>query len=318
VALSVSTAEVDDRSRYDYWRDAICATFVPLELDVPRRIPKRFHGSLTMESLDVVEVATVDADPHSVYRSPRAIRRSSADDLFVMMPRSGTVHIAQDGRRTWLRTGDFATYDSSRPCRIWSEECIFLLVMKIPRAAFATRCLPPPSAETTAVAIRRDDGAGAVVSPFLRALPDKLPTVPRKVLRQLGGTALDLVSAALSGLDADDEVPVPHSAQRLRAQRYILDHLGDPQLGPADVAGALGISVRYLYLLFQEEATSPGRWLTGQRLAMAAHLLRDEASAGSTVTEIAFRVGFKDASVFSRAFKARYGLSPRGFRARLG
>lgn len=314
MAVSVSTAEVDDRLRYDYWRDAICATFVPLELGVPRRTPERFHGSLTMEDLDVVEVATIDADPHSVYRSPRAIRQSSADDIFVMMPRSGTVHIEQDDRRAGLRPGDFAIYDSGRPCRIWSDQRILMLVVKIARTAFAARCLPAPPADATAVAIRPDHGIGGLVSPFLRSLPENLATMPEEILRRVGGTALELVSAALSTLDAGREATVPRGTQRLRAKRYILDHLGDPELSPADVAGALGMSVRYLYLLFHEEATSPGRWTAGERLELAARLLREATPERGTVSEIAFRVGYQDASVFSRAFKARYGLSPRDFR----
>jgi AraC-like DNA-binding protein len=314
VALSVSTDDIDDRSQYDYWRDAICATFVPLELDLPGPAPQRFHGALTMEDLDVVEVATVEADPHSVYRSPRTIRQRCEDDLFVMMPRTGNVHIAQDGRETVLRPGDFATYDSGRPCRISSDQQIFILVVKLPRTAFADRCLPAPAPGTTAVALRRDSGMGALVSPFLRALPDTLPVLPREISGQVGGNALDLVTAALSVLDADRAAAVPHAAQRLRAQRYILDHLGDAGLAPATVADALGMSVRYLYLLFQEENTSPGRWISNRRLALATRLLRDGAAAGHGITEIAFRVGFKDASVFSRAFKARYGLSPRDYR----
>jgi AraC-like DNA-binding protein len=35
-----------------------------------------------------------------------------------------------------------------------------------------------------------------------------------------------------------------------------------------------------------------------------------------TITEIASRVGFKDPSHFSRAFKALYGCSPAEFRKR--
>jgi len=314
VALSVSTDDVDDRSQYEYWHDVICATFVPLELALPAPAPRRFHGALTVAELGVVEVSTVEADPHGVYRSPRAIRQCHEDDFFVMMPRTGRVHIAQDGRETVLRPGDFATYDSGRPCRISSDQPIFMLVVKLPRTAFADRCLPAPALDTTAVAIRRDSGMGALVSPFLRALPDTLSVLPPEIAGQVGGNALDLVSAALSVLEPDSAAVVPHAAQRLRAQRYILDHLGDAGLTPAAVADALGMSVRYLYLLFQEEETSPGRWISGKRLALATRLLRDGAAAGLGITEIAFRVGFKDASVFSRAFKARYGLSPRDYR----
>ena len=47
---------------------------------------------------------------------------------------------------------------------------------------------------------------------------------------------------------------------------------------------------------------------------MAARLLADPGRAGRRVTDIAYAVGFKDASHFTRAFKSRYGVSPREYR----
>jgi AraC-like DNA-binding protein len=43
-------------------------------------------------------------------------------------------------------------------------------------------------------------------------------------------------------------------------------------------------------------------------------MLADPRQAGRSVTDIAFTVGFKDSSHFSRAFKDRYGVGPRGYR----
>ncbi len=56
---------------------------------------------------------------------------------------------------------------------------------------------------------------------------------------------------------------------------------------------------------------SPGKWLLGKRLDYAAALFR---SSKRNVTEIAFDSGFEDVSHFSRAFKARFGVSPVAYR----
>jgi AraC-like DNA-binding protein len=67
-------------------------------------------------------------------------------------------------------------------------------------------------------------------------------------------------------------------------------------------------------LLFQAEGTSPARWILERRLAQATRLLTDPEQAKLSVTEIAFGVGFKDASHFTRAFKSLHGLGPREYR----
>ncbi len=100
----------------------------------------------------------------------------------------------------------------------------------------------------------------------------------------------------------------------LRAHRYIVDHLADPDLSPSGIARALRVSVRYLHLLFQAEGTSPARWILERRLERAGRLLTDPRQASRTVTDIAFSVGFKDASHFTRAFKNGQGLGPREYR----
>ena len=79
---------------------------------------------------------------------------------------------------------------------------------------------------------------------------------------------------------------------------------------------ALGVSIRYLQVLFRAEGTSPFRSIQEQRLERAARLLTDPRQAGRTITDIAFGLGFKDASHFIRAFKNHYGTGPRAYRGR--
>lgn len=52
---------------------------------------------------------------------------------------------------------------------------------------------------------------------------------------------------------------------------------------------------------------SPGRWLTQKRLELAKYLLQNTAKP---VTETALDSGFNNPSHFSRAFKAKFGMSP--------
>jgi AraC-like DNA-binding protein len=79
-----------------------------------------------------------------------------------------------------------------------------------------------------------------------------------------------------------------------------------------DLASIAGVSLRTLQRLFRERFdTSPMTWLMDVRLSEAARLIR---AGDDPVTKIAYRVGFKDPSHFTRRFKGRFGVSPNEYR----
>jgi acetamidase/formamidase/AraC-like DNA-binding protein len=90
--------------------------------------------------------------------------------------------------------------------------------------------------------------------------------------------------------------------------------LDDPDLTPARVAEAEGISERYLQKLFEGSGTSFTNYLRERRLQRTSAGLSNPAEAHHSISEIAYRNGFSDSAHFSRAFRHRFGLSPREFR----
>jgi AraC family transcriptional activator of tynA and feaB len=90
--------------------------------------------------------------------------------------------------------------------------------------------------------------------------------------------------------------------------------LSDPALSPIVVANRIGVPVRYLHRLFEDRGRSFGRWLLERRLERSERDLSDPARAHWTVADIAGQHGFNDPSYFARAFRARYGVSPREYR----
>jgi AraC-like DNA-binding protein len=84
------------------------------------------------------------------------------------------------------------------------------------------------------------------------------------------------------------------------------------ELTAESLAELAGVSLRTLQRLFRDRfRTSPMNWLIEVRLQEAARLIRE---GDDPVTKIAYRVGFKDPSHFTRRFKARFGVSPNEFR----
>lgn len=99
-----------------------------------------------------------------------------------------------------------------------------------------------------------------------------------------------------------------------RAVRYIENNLGEP-IHLDDTARAAGSSKFHLLRVFEECAGGTlGRYLGGIRLKAALHLLSEPKARHLSVLEVALRVGFEDASAFSRSFHRRYGVTPSAFR----
>lgn len=313
MTLSFSTAQLDSRAQLDYWREVVCSTFVEYEMDVPRQPSIGFLGQVTAQTVGGVGVARVVSDPHTVFRSPTLIRRSSEDDLLVNLAVQGRVTVTQQGREALLRPGDLTVYDSALPCRITCLDPFELLVLKVPRPLFDAHC--PMLRDTMATQVPGDRGVGALIAPFLHSLTVHARGLAPDTSAQIGATLLELLATALSDqTTVAGRLKAPGTVHMDRARRYIDDHIADPDLSPAVIAQALGISVRYLHAIFRAEHTSPSRWILRRRVHRAAGLLADPVRADRSVTDIAYAVGFKDASHFTRAFKSRHGVSPREYR----
>ena len=80
----------------------------------------------------------------------------------------------------------------------------------------------------------------------------------------------------------------------------------------ADIADQVGINRSYLSNLFRQEmGVSPQEFLISFRLEKAAALLKD---SHDSIGNIAAAVGYTDPLAFSKAFKQKYGVSPKTFR----
>jgi acetamidase/formamidase/AraC-like DNA-binding protein len=131
-----------------------------------------------------------------------------------------------------------------------------------------------------------------------QGLADLLPTFVRQMVppaAEAGGTAT--------------QAAILH-----RLCQTIERRLDDPELTPARVAELEGISERYMQKLFEGSGSSFTHYLRERRLQRTSAELSNPAEAHHSISEIAYRNGFNDSAHFSRAFRHRFGLSPREFR----
>lgn len=298
--------------RLGIWRDLIRDHFVSLDVSLDAAAPRGdgFRGRVRTVELGDLRVAEVASIPQSARRTP-ALARADAQRYFqVGLLTGGAARLTQDGRECVLRPGDFAVYETERPFswdlgsggRPWQ-----LLVFTWPREAVEVperRVL-----QLTARHLSGSDGFSGVVSRMLRDLAGNAAAIGAA-----GGPDVDDLSRRVAGLTLTAagtalpcERPSAESGLRQRIEAYMRANLGDPGLNPDGIAAAHFISTRHLHRLFAGGDRTVAQWLREERLERARY---DLAAGRGGVAEISRRWGFSDAAVFSRSFKAAYGLAP--------
>lgn len=129
-------------------------------------------------------------------------------------------------------------------------------------------------------------------------------------LLRTGEDVQALVADRLGGRPHDALVPpMPTSAEALVVAHALVEDAGSGRT--LDELAALAFtSRRTLERQFREETgLSPRCWRTRLRLAHAAEQLR----SGLPVPVAAARAGYQDVDAFCRAFKRRYGTTPRRY-----
>lgn len=102
----------------------------------------------------------------------------------------------------------------------------------------------------------------------------------------------------------------------LKLKKAVDDHYNDPTLTLTSLAAALSYHPKYLSGLFKRRmGVGIAEYLNTVRVQNACTLM-DEGFR--SVSEIASLTGFRDALYFSKVFKKRMGVSPKGYAASRG
>ncbi|HWN36441.1 MAG TPA: helix-turn-helix domain-containing protein [Pseudonocardia sp.] len=313
MARVLSTAQVDARDRLAYWTDAVCDAYVQLDCQVPPSA-EGVDGEIRINTLATLELSRVIASAQRVRRTPSLIARAAEDYFLVSIQIAGVGVVRQDDREAVLQPGDFALYDSTRPYELEFAADFQQYVLMLPRPALHPA---PRRTETlTARPVQGSRGAGHLTIQMIRTLGETLDELEPASAAAVAQSVEHIVLAGLSTLDGAEPPPEPEqAARREQVKACARARLHDPGLTMATLAAALHTSVSTLHRAFADEPYTLSEWIWAQRLDGVRADLCNPALRTRTLTELAFSWGFVDASHFSRAFKARFGCSPRELRS---
>lgn len=306
-----TTKKLIGNRRAQLWRQFICETFV--ELDCGSMSTENFFGELRARSVGDLGISTITTDGYDVFRTNKGIKKSSNDAFIVSVQTAGTSTIRQLGREVTLNPGDFTIYDSTMPYHLHFENRLSQLVVKIPRNDLKKYMDTPES--LTALHVKGGDGIAQITTNFAQNLFNQSENLSTNMQHQVADTFLSLLTTSLREATSERELaPRNKATQLFRVKQYISQNLRDPLLSLKVIADEHRISERYLHTLFSNEGITPSRFIWEQRLQSAQTDLANSLLAHRSISEICFAWAFSDTAHFSRAFKKKFGVSPRAFR----
>ncbi len=241
-------------------------------------------------------------------RGPALVARSP-DQLLIYLELEGSCDNDWAGQRGRVEPGDVQIVDYARPFHsVTTDYANLILILARESVPAALLALEPHG-----LVFRRESGAARLLGAAMQALfaqADEL-TVSEAEAAIEGIVALTIAFArARRAADERDHV----KSRRKAVFDYIDAHLGNAGLGPDEIADKTNVSRASLYRLLAAEGGIRAV-LLHRRLDQALRLLLADSKDEHSLTTLARRCGFGGASQFSRAFRARFGLPPRQYRA---
>lgn len=280
---------------------------VDLAIDQPAASP--FRTQVTAYCGRKLRFAALRFSPHHT-RSPQ-FRRPSR--WLVTLQREGTAHVAQDGRESTVNAGEMFMIDPSRPFSIETGE---ILTHSIYLEPDALRRLMPEAEALTATAIACNHGPAGLFGKFVEQLFSIADALDEDAADRLAEALPFVLSAALSST-ARHQVTAPSKLQALHRQRilgYVRENLRNNALDAAEIARAVNLSTRYVYELFAGDGQPLMKRIWSERLDRCRSDLTSPTMRSRSIGEVAYYWGFNDVAHFSRAFKQRFGMTPRELR----
>lgn len=271
-----------------------------------------FHAAARLYFLGPVILSDSSAS-HAVrsVRSPEHVIRTNIDHLLISLHIAGSYVGHCGGRPYRAGPGDICFLDYGLPFD-FEISAYRSLALMIPRSALPTAMrgralhglVPPADAPATRLLAQ-------TYREFYAALPrlsEAQATIGVRALIELS----DLASQVESKIrDAASPAQLDLFG---RAQVFIERNLGDTQLSATRLARGLNVSRNALYDAFAGHGGVLA-YIRERRLQHCSDIFTANIRTEDTIATIALSLGFRSEAHFSRAFKERFGLTPRAMRA---
>lgn len=241
-------------------------------------------------------------------RTNEEIRRSGYDHFNVMLDIRGQVTADYDGRAVDSRPGNVRFMDTSRELRT-TLTAFEMINFVVPRSRMPERLLGP---DLHGLTLDADLGVTRMLTRHILGLYEDAETLtPAETSAALDAT-FSLIAGALGEMPelSPDQALAVHRTVRGAAKAFIDANLARGPVKPEEIAAAVNVSRSVLYRAFDSYGGVAAYVMT-RRLDRCFEALVKRRGRTPAISEIAYAHGFNSDAHFSRAFRARFGMSPR-------
>ncbi len=309
--IVLSSRALPPTDRFARWREELMARVLRVDVDVPDR--DNFQTDVRLVRLPGVRVIERRSTPSMVNRD-RVLVRDGADDF--------VFNFAWQGESLWrfptsearLTSGQAIVSSLDKVCGFRSSHGGAGVALLVGRGRIAKTL---PAVESwLGRRIEVPASAAAILKAYVDALHHGGDLTASTAL--LAGHQIEELLAHIFDASSDLARAEAHGglrAARLRAALAVVaENLASPRLNGEAVARRLGVSERYVQRLMEDAGTPLNAHIRLERLKLARRLLQDPRRASRRISEIAEEAGFNDLSYFNRAFRHRFGMTPRDAR----
>lgn len=306
-----STSNLPERDRLSRWREEFARGIVRVDME-PMASHLPFHAEATLQALPGVRTVMCSGSAARI-TCTKAMAAESDDSIGLLVNLGPEAAVAQGGRDVRLETGDAVTIRSTEMHSVIGTHYLGIV---LPRAVLAARVNDLDGA-LTRVILRPVEPLRLLVGYLGLVQKEGTPATPElrhSVVRHIH----ELAALALgANRDVKDAGAKAAAAARLAAAlAEIAERFADPELTVDAVARRQGVTPRYLQRLLEMSGSSFTARVNELRLQRALALLTEVHGGQRRISDIAMEAGFSDVSHFNRLFRARFGESPSGLRAR--
>jgi AraC-like DNA-binding protein len=306
--IHFSTDLVPLRERLPYFREALGRSFTRLDLGPYDGRPVRYEATVhRFDGLGLIWGQTNG----NIGRRTQPLLTDGNDDFIFGTILSGCSLPSQVGREfrmdagaaVLLSCGDVGAKDYPVPTEF--------LTLRIPRRLLKGMAAKPEDALARPIPANTE-ALRLLVDYVQLSLKNRTPT-SSELRRLFAAHVTDLVALAVGATRDGANIAYGRGmrAARLQAAKaFITRNIRRGDLSASSLAAHLGVTPRYVHLLFEAEGLSFNKFVIAQRLESAYEMLFGTEHPGRTIAEIAFAAGFNDLSHFNRAFRLRFGMTP--------
>ncbi len=288
---------------------------VYFSLEIKSEAGDGFRGLIKEYDVGPVSITTLDSDQQRAFRTKQRISVDPDDSFVFVMPVRQDLYFSQLGRSGMVAPGGYVLVSTSEFYELACPDGYSNWTVKMPGAELRRRI--PDIEDYCACRFPNNTAMAKLARHHTRAVGLTFGAKSAPNEAALAHNLMDFF--ALVVRSEPDHASAERQTQhrlRTRIMGYIRTHLHDPDLSPRRVADDCGISLSYLYKVFQPSGVSVGKFILNERLQVAYEQLAAPEKGAVTVAEAAYAAGFRNISHFSRVFSQTYSMPPSAVRKR--